>query len=289
MIKEDDFVIFIDLKGNEWLRQVSAKEHLDTHQGRLEFVDVIGKEYGSIIRFTKGSGKVLVLEPHLNKILLSMPHATNIIYEDNAAIMAFRTNVRLGDRILEIGSGSGGLTLYLATLLFQTKSKLQTEDISTRPIVSIDNKSDHQAIAKKNLIKFDLEHLVDFRCGDMATDLLLKPNEQFDAAVIDIPQPWTVLSIIRSHIKNGKQVLIFVPNWAQIELTVAEAEKDHAYYVLDVFELFRRPIVVDAIKHITRPMTRAVVYSGIIINLIKRPEEQKDDIVEISEFEDSEN
>ena len=286
---ENDYVIFIDGKGNEWLRQVSAKDHLDTHQGRLEFTDVIGKEYGSIIRFTKGSGKVLVLEPHLDRVLLNMPHATNIIYEDNAAILAFRANVRQGDRILEIGSGSGGLTLYLATLLYRTKAECQTEHSPPPPIVSIYTKSDHQNVAKKNLLTFGLAHLVDFRCGDLVLEPVLHPDERFDAVVIDIPQPWTVLARIRPYIKNGKPILIFVPNWAQIELTVAEAEKNRSYHVLEVFELFRRPIVVDAIKHITRPMTRAVVYSGVIINLIKKPDEQDNDKVEITETEEPED
>lgn len=269
MIKENDWVLFKDQKGKEWLRKITITGSLDTHKGNLLFSDVIEKEYGSEIVYSKGNGKLLVLEPNLEQIQLHMPHATNIIYSMDASLLCFKANIKRGNKVLEIGTGSGGLTLFLATFLYEDPAFFEKIDC---PIISVDARTDHQKTAITNLKNFKLDHLVDFRIGDFDQT---NPIEEisahyFDAVFVDISTPWTVLEQVSNYLKYGKSVVIFVPNWAQIEKTVFEAEKSEKYTVVDVFEIFRRPMIVDAIRHITRPLTRSIVYSGVIIHLIRK-------------------
>ncbi|MFW9929473.1 MAG: hypothetical protein ACFFD1_08790 [Candidatus Thorarchaeota archaeon] len=123
MIKIGDWVLFRDEKGKEWLREITINGVLETHKGQIPFSEVLGKEYGSYVTYSTGLGNLFLLEPQLKHIQLYMTHKTNIIYDIDASIMCFNANIRRGSRVLEIGTGSGGLTLYLATLLFEGKNE----------------------------------------------------------------------------------------------------------------------------------------------------------------------
>lgn len=275
MIKEEDWVVFQDMKSKEWLRQITLEGFLDTHRGKILFSDVIGKEYGSVVPYSKGSGRIILLEPNLKHIQQYMPHATNIIYNMDASLLCFKANIKRGNNVLEIGTGSGGLTLYIATFLYEYPDS-NKNDSGITPIITVDNKSDHQNIAKKNLKNFKLDHMVDFRLGDFeeVNPLLDLPEQYFDAIFIDLATPWLIINKIHKYLKYGKSVLIFVPNWGQIEKTVIEAEMNHNYHVLEVLEVFSRPMIIDGIRNVTRPLTRAIIYSGVIIHLVRKKEYQ---------------
>ena len=165
-----------------------------------------------------------------------------------------------GDTVLEIGTGSGGMTYFLAFYC--------TRNTSTGKVVSIDLRSEHSEIASGNLQKVRLSDKVEFRVGDIASSDILPEVDFYQAAFIDMPTPFNLLASVKNAVQYGASIMIFLPNWYQVEKTIEKAlELDLT--VLNVFETNRRPMEVNPEKHIMRPSFRALVYSGIIIHLMK--------------------
>ena len=256
-IQENDWAIFRDSKGKEWLRQIIKGKSLQTHKGFVIFDEIIGNSYGLI--FPILNDKILITRPKPGQITRFMRHGTNIIYEADAVGMISTAGVGPGDQVLEIGTGSGGLTYYLANYC--------AKNTEFGKVVTIDIRDDHTEIAKKNLERFSLSQKVEFRTG-LLPDVLTE-KEYFDAAFIDMPTPWLVLADAVPSIKLGSSLMIFLPNWYQVEKTIEGALQLGNLTLLDVFETNRRPMEVNPARHVMRPVFRALVYSGIIIHLMK--------------------
>ncbi len=261
IIKENDFVVFRDSTGKEWLRQISSGKSLHTHKGFINFDDIIGKEYGSIISIL--NDRLLLMQPRHEQYTRAMKHGTNIIYDADAIAMISGAGVGPGDTVLEIGTGSGSMTYFLAFYC--------TRNTTSGSVVTVDLRSEHSAIANENLEKVNLAEKVSFRVGDITTTEVLPEVDFFDACFIDMPTPYNLLETVKKAIKNGSSIMVFLPNWYQVEETIAKAQ-ELDLTILNVFETNRRPMEVNPSKHIMRPVFRALVYSGVIIHLMKTKE-----------------
>lgn len=257
-IQENDFVIFRDSQGKEWLRQIVLGKSLHTHNGFIKFDDLIGKNYGSIIPIL--NEELLLMRPKHEQYTRTMKHGTNIIYEADALAMIGTAGVGPGDCVLEIGTGSGGMTYFLAFYC--------TRNTASGKIVSIDLRGEHSDIARENLEKVHLAEKVEFRVGDITSSDILHEVDFFDAAFIDMPTPFRLLESVKKSVQYGASIMIFLPNWYQVEQTIEKAE-ELDLTVLNVFETNRRPMEVKPAKHVMRPVFRALIYSGIIIHLLK--------------------
>ncbi|MHA2362312.1 MAG: tRNA (adenine-N1)-methyltransferase [Candidatus Hodarchaeales archaeon] len=268
LIQQGDWALFRDSKGKEWLRNIEQGKTFQNHNGRLPYEDIIGKPYGIIYPLTgPRKGSILVMEPRPAQYTKNTTHSTNIIYEGDAVAMIFTSGAGPGDTVLEIGSGSGSLTYYLSMYI--------TRNNSLGKIVSIDLREEHSRTAQKNLERMKLSEYVEFRVGPVEENL--SELQMFDAAFIDIPTPWEVLPQVKKSLKFGKSILIFLPNWYQVEQTI-QAAKELKLYILDVFETMKRPMVVKPEKHVMRSAFRGIIYSGIIIHLLVTFKEERIDV-----------
>ena len=258
VIRENDYVVFRDSRGKEWLRQLVPGKSLHTHNGFIKFDDIIGKEYGIIISILNDD--LLVMRPKHEQYTRAMKHGTNIIYEADAIAMISSAGVGPGDTVLEIGTGSGGMTYFLAFYC--------TKNCTSGKVVSIDLRAEHSDIAHDNLERLQLAEKVDFRVGDIVTSTVLPEVDYFDGAFIDMPTPYNLLEAVQKAVKYGSSIMVFLPNWYQVEQTIAKAS-ELDLTILNVFETNRRPMEVKPEKHVMRPTFRALVYSGIIIHLMK--------------------
>jgi tRNA (adenine57-N1/adenine58-N1)-methyltransferase len=257
VIKENDLVVLRDSHGKEWLRQIVSGGSLHTHNGLIKFDDIIGQPYGSIMPIL--SDNLLIMKARPEQYTKNMKHGTNIIYEPDAVAMISSAGIGPGDTVLEVGTGSGGLTYFLAFYC--------TRNTTSGKVVTIDLRDDHSEIAQKNLKRINLADNVEFRVGIL--DEVLTEENFFDAAFVDMPTPWNLLESISKSILHGSSIMVFLPNWYQVEQTIDKALSLGNLTVINVFETNRRPLDVKPSKHIMRPVFRALVYSGVIIHLMK--------------------
>jgi len=83
-----------------------------THLGQIHFSDILASNYGDIIPPNKK--QFVLCEPTLEEYVVLMKRGATISYpKDCSAIMGW-LDLKNGSKVLEAGTGSGAMTLFLS-------------------------------------------------------------------------------------------------------------------------------------------------------------------------------
>ncbi len=250
-VKEND-LIFLILDGKRrWLIQVKAGGSFHTHRGIIEFDEIIGKNYGTVI-FSKPyetqGYKFFVLKPMPSDYVLHMTRKTQIIYPEDAGFILLYSGIGPGSVVIEAGCGSGALTCILGNYV--------------RPsghIFSFDIREKSLKNARKNVERAKLENIVSIEYGNIITDNLNLKN--VDSVVLDLAEPWKAIEKAMSYLKLSGALVSFSPTIEQVKKTTF-AMRDNNFVEINTYELIKRKIQVK--ENATRPETRMVGHSGYI-------------------------
>ena len=267
LIKDND-LIFLILDGKRrWLMEVKSGDTFHTHRGIIEFNDIIGKKFGTCVfsRPYKTAGyKFFVLKPLPSDYILHMARKTQIIYPEDAGLILIYSGIGPGSMVIEAGSGSGALSCILGNYV-RPNGHVYSYDIREKSL----NR------AKKNVAKANLEEYVTIRFGNILEDELNHKN--FDSVVLDMPQPWQAIEIVKKYLKLSGTLVSFSPTIEQVKKTTF-ALKENEFIEINTYELIKRRIQVK--PNATRPETRMVGHSGYItfarkLDNIKNPYREK--------------
>ena len=202
-----DRVQLTDAKGRKFTVHLEAGKLFHTHRGAIAHDDLIGAPEGSIVAATSGT-QYLALRPLLVDYVLSMPRGAQVIYPKDAAQIVVEGDVFPGARVLEAGAGSGALTCSLLRAVGESGE-----------VVSYEIRSDHAEHAVRNVETFfggrpDNWNLVVEDLARVPTD------ERFDRVVLDMLAPWEPLDVVRTVLKPGGVVTIYVATVTQLSRIV---------------------------------------------------------------------
>ena len=179
-IKAGDYVLFFYNDSKKWLMKVSKKEQFHSHIGIIKHTDAIGKEFGSRL-ITNKDKYVYILKPSIHDFVMKMQHGTQIVYPKDFGYIAARTGLQTGQKIVEIGTGSGSLTTFMASIV-SPRGHVYTFDVDSKVM----------DIAKKNLEKAGMLKYVTMKRQDLKKAKKM-PIKDVDIVVIDLGDPWEVL------------------------------------------------------------------------------------------------
>jgi tRNA (adenine57-N1/adenine58-N1)-methyltransferase len=255
LIEEGSLVCLKDVRGRSWLVQVRKNKKFSFDKGQVDLEALIGQSFGSKID-VKGWKQIYALQPKPADFLRRFKKTTQVLYPDDCAILIGTSGVGPGNIVVEAGTGSGGLTSYLAYHIQPTGH-----------IYSYDKEKDHQDVAYENIRLAGLERYVTFRCKDVAQGF---EETNIDNVFLDLARPWEGAIVAAGDaLKPGGSLTVFVPNWSQVEKSVAAIEEGN-FLLSEVFEVFRRDLKVDLSRSVMRPETRfAVAYSGVVITAVR--------------------
>jgi tRNA (adenine57-N1/adenine58-N1)-methyltransferase catalytic subunit len=213
-IKQNSHVLVYYNSTKKWLVQISKKKELHTHIGVILHSDVIGKEYGSKL-ITNKEKYVYLLEPTIHDFIMKIQHGTQIVYPKDLGYIAARAGLESGQKIVEIGTGSGSLTSFVASIV-KPRGHVYTFDVD----------DGFMKIAKKNIEKNGLIKYVTMKKLDLKVTKKM-PVTDADLVLIDLGDPWTVIPQARKMLKGSGGIFAICPTMNQLEkLTASFVENE---------------------------------------------------------------
>lgn len=195
-----------------------------------------------------------VFRPGVIELMESLDRGAQIITPKDACAIIMECDIKTGDRVIEIGAGSGGLT----TALLRTVAP-------SGHVHTVEFKEHNAEKALKNVKRTGLDSYWSYQIGD-ARDAEID-FEGADALVTDMPDVENALDNLVPHLRNGGRVCTYVPNTNQLELAV-NALRDRGFTDVRSMEIMRRGMEVHAGG--TRPSFEMLGHTGYLTFARKR-------------------
>lgn len=245
---KENLKLLIDNKGRKFLISIKPRGKSHFHHGTIFHDDIIK---GNRHIVSSRGAKFVVLEPTLEDYVLKMPRKAQIIYPKESSRIVSLLNLKDGDRVLEAGSGSGSLTLFLGRAV--APSGL---------VISYDIRQDHQNQAIKNVKRWPEKIPVEWRLGKVED---VPEKNFFDAAVLDLPTPWDVIPHIKMSLKISARIVLYLPNIPQVSKAVSSL-KANEFVNIQVMEILTRYWEIDEKRGIAHPEMRMVSHTAFLIS-----------------------
>ena len=230
-----------------YLVEVTRGKRVGIHCGKPLLVDEwIGREFGSKVICDHGMG--YLLKPTTDDLMMKASRESGIIYPKDAGYLILKAGIHAGSKVLEIGTGSGSLTMALAKAV-QPHGKVYT----------FDRRTDLPQNAIKNIQRAGLQDYVSFNQRVSQEPL---PEKNFDAVILDIPTPWEEVDVVREALKGGGTLVSLNPTFNQIE-RMAETLRRNGFIRVEALELLEREILAREGK--TRPVMRMVSHTEFLL------------------------
>jgi tRNA (adenine57-N1/adenine58-N1)-methyltransferase len=241
-IKQGDTLLLVDAKGRSII-VTAGGGRASTKLGVFDLDRLVGLEYGSTFRI--GDAEFHLLSPSNEDVFRNLERKAQIITPKDAAQMVFRASIHPGATVVEGGSGSGALTIWLARAVGPSGK-----------VYSYDVKEEHLRIAKRNIDRFGLTNVL-FVLKDVCTGI---DQTEVDAVVLDIPEPWRAVDAAMHALAPGGHMVCFVPTYNQIEQTVRAMRSSLSE--VRAFELIEREVHVG--ESSARPDGASIGHTGFI-------------------------
>ncbi|UCD00462.1 MAG: tRNA (adenine-N1)-methyltransferase [Promethearchaeota archaeon] len=251
IIKENDLIFLILDEKRRWLVQVKSGGNFHTHRGIIEFNDIIGKNFGSVVfsrPFETQGYKFYILKPLPSDYILHMIRKTQIIYPEDAGMILIYSGIGPGSVVIEAGSGSGALTCILGNFV-RPNGHIYTYDINEKSLKR----------TKQNVMKAKLDDVITVQYGDILNDYFEQKN--VDAVVLDMATPWSAVKKVKNYLKFSGTLVSFSPTIEQVKKTVLSM-RENDFIEINTYELIKRKIQVK--EKATRPEVRMIGHTGYL-------------------------
>ena len=195
-----------------------------THLGAFRHETLIGRTWGATVQ-SQINHQALLLQPSLTDVMKSLKRGTQIIYPKDAAYIVHRLSLHAGSRVVEAGTGSGGLTTALAWAVMPTGTVFTHE---VRP--------DIYQVARENLSRLGLLPYVKMFVTDIDDGF---KADDVDAVFLDVREPWRYLPFARKALRPGGFFASLLPTANQV-IDLLNGFDRHSFADVSVEELLLR-------------------------------------------------
>lgn len=244
-MKKGELILLYSDENANYLISYEKNREIHTHKGKITLPARLS--YGDIIYSSKNI-PFYVLLPDTAYLSMKVKRKTTIVYPKDAGFILLNLGVKSGDKVLEVGTGSGAFTLILSNAVGKNGK-----------VYSFERRKEFLENAKKNFEKFAKFKNVVFYHMDLEKEIT---DIKVDSAFIDVPEPWKLISNVKKVLKSGCVVGSFSPNIEQIKKT-KEKMVAEGFVRIRVYEITLREILLR--KQGTRPKEYGITHTGYLI------------------------
>jgi tRNA (adenine57-N1/adenine58-N1)-methyltransferase len=254
-IAEGDLVLVWFDDERTYMIDVARGKRVSIHCGKpLSVDDWIGQPFGK--KIVCEHGFCYLLKPTVEDLMMKASRESGIIYPKDAALLIMKTGIHSGSKVMEIGTGSGSLTMALAQAVAPDGH-----------VFSYDRREDLPKNAYKNIQRAGLSRFVTFGQRQAMESF---SEKDFDAVTLDIPQPWEEVAVVKQALKPGGRLVSLNPTFNQIE-KMAETLREQGFILVEARELLEREILARGGK--TRPVQRMIGHTEFMLFAVRPADE----------------
>lgn len=245
--REGDLAQLVGLTHKHFIFMLKAGGDFQSHRGVVKHDDLIGKPWGSQI-FSHTGAPFFLLQPSLADILHDLPRTTQILYPKDLGFILVQMGVSEGQTVMEAGTGSGSMTIAMASAVGPTGR-----------VISYEQKPDTQNLARKNLERLGLASRVDLKLRDIQEGF---DETEADSFFLDVQNPFDYIAQVRDALKPGGFFGTLLPTFNQVEKVLYALKKNNFAFV-EVCELMLRYYKTNPAR--IRPTDRMVAHTGFLV------------------------
>ena len=272
--------LIIDEREKKYL----IKKDVNNFGNDLGVIDLENVEEGTAIT-SHNNHTFYLVEPTVYDIVKKMKRSVTTLLPKDIGMILTYCGIEDGETVVEAGTGSGALTIYLANAVGKNGK-----------VITYEKRPEFAKIARKNLeivgavkknqkiIGLEEEneeenepetdngnnddglYNVIQKIGDITEGI---EEKDVDVIVLDMPDPWNVVEHAKNSLNKAKgRIAIYVPYIEQAKKSV-EALKEHGFLGIQTVECIVRDIEIT--NKGVRPSTRMIGHTGYITFARVRP------------------
>src|SRR3989338_3561699 len=238
----------------------SIKKILMTNQGKKFYSKDISSDLHTQYGFVKGeelknakegntlksnTGKeFFVFTPSFIDLYMKIKRDAQIIPLKDIGVIIAETGINKESKVLDAGSGSGALSCFLAAI--------------AKEVVTYEIRPDFVEIVKFNIELLGLKN-IKVKNADIYQDI---EEKNFDAAILDVPEPWKAIKSCASALKAGGFLASYSPSVPQVMDFVNALRKNENFIYIKTVEAIQREWEVEERK--VRPKSKGIGHSGFL-------------------------
>ncbi len=247
-LRAGEVVMLVDARDRPSLKRLKPQLRITIRGSVLRCDDIIGQSEGIRVGGSEPES-FLVFRPSHAELVTEMERPAEPIFAKDVGAILARGDIRAGDHVLEVGVGSGALSIALLRTVGPAGC-----------VTSYELRQDFAEVATRNV----LDH-----CGATDNWRLVVADASLgidlrnaDRAVVDVPDPTSVLNAVASAVRPGGTIVTYLPTILQVK-ELRDAMRDDARFALvETLEIFEREWQVEAKS--VRPVHRMVAHTAFL-------------------------
>jgi tRNA (adenine57-N1/adenine58-N1)-methyltransferase len=221
---------------------------------------VEGEEFHTnigVVDLSEGEEKVIshlghefaVLSPDIVDIYEKMPRAGSFMLKKDLGFFLAYLGVGCGDVVVDAGSGSGGLAIFLANIVGERGK-----------VITYEKNPEFAKTAKKNIELSGLGDVAEVRIKDVSKGFD-EDDGSVDALTLDLPESWKMINEASRILKRGGRIGLFNPYLEHAKEVNIGLRKAGFREIVTLESMVRE---MDFRKQVSRPRTSRVGHSGYL-------------------------